>query len=215
MATQNSGSVDKSKNQSYSSDNAPSQDEMDPIGLMVNAPNAPEVKEDTKERPTEVIGKPSNAVSQRPNESKVKGSESWKKQVMNEDSWNPVNLLQAVLKDDSFDLRWVRDGNYSKVQKSSSEGWVPVAYNELKDFNELSLQDGQGLDTVVRMREMILMKMPKRRIAAKQKFIESKIVDPNTSKKEFRQNASVAGAEVLEEEAVLKLKPFPGDMTPS
>lgn len=132
-------------------------------------------------------------------ESRVKGSKSWKTDDFNANSWGQQNLLRAELKDPSFTIRWVRDGSRSNVDRYLEQGYDFVFYDELRNFNKERLRNGTGVDSVVKVVDMVLMKLPKNRAEQKKKWLASQMVDARTNQQQFRDQARQAGVKVLEE----------------
>lgn len=140
-------------------------------------------------------------------ESRVKGSNSWDKDDFNNNSWGAQNLLKAELKDPSFVLHWVRDGGaHGNTDRYLEQGYEFVTYKELKNFNKERLRNGKGIDSVVRVVEMVLMKLPKRRNELKKQWLRSQQVDPSkAAKDQFRQTAKQGGFQVIEEDEAREL----------
>lgn len=84
--------------------------------------------------------------------------------------WNPVSLLKVVLKNKGMSARWCRK---DILEKRRLEGWIPVSYKDLEAESSLTMQDGESLDTTVQRRGLILCKMPKERIEARNQYYAS------------------------------------------
>ncbi len=133
---------------------------------------------------------PEDKVSaKQPKEHGIKGSKSWKKDDYNENTWSRANLLKAELSDKSFTLRWVRDGSHSKVERALDDGFSYVFYKDLANLNKASLRDGVAIDSVVRKRDLILMKIPNHRAAARARWIESRAIDAKKAQAQFKASA--------------------------
>lgn len=127
------------------------------------------------------------------NENAVKGATSWKPDDWNEDTWNESNLLKVELRDKMYIPCWVREDN---IARRSDEGYIFVNYSELANFNKLTLKDGEGLDSIVRRREMTLMKLRIDRHKAKQKYLNSLIQDPKQIRAKYEADVKAQGGEI-------------------
>jgi len=81
--------------------------------------------------------------------------------------WKPARVLDIPqkLKDPNYTYRWCDVNKVGNIQKKLQEGWVidkelGEKLSRLHGLNT-SLQDGSPLDSTVRLRELIVMKMPK------------------------------------------------------
>lgn len=129
----------------------------------------------------------------------IKGSKSWKKDDFSQNTWGAPNQLKAEIKDLRFVLHWVRDGARSNVDSFLEQGYDFVTYDELKNYNKERMRNGTSVDSVVRVRDMVLMKLSKARNLEKKKWLKSQQVDPSASQNAFRSEARQAGVKVLEE----------------
>ena len=146
------------------------------------------------------VSAPSSDQADASAESRKKGSKSWKTDDFNNNSWGQQNLLKARLKDPSFEIRWVRDGSRSNVDRYLEQGYDFVLYGELRDFNKERLRNGTGIDSTVRVVDMVLMKLPKTRATEKKKWLATQLVDARTNQQQFRDQARQVGVKVLEEQ---------------
>lgn len=83
--------------------------------------------------------------------------------------WVPVSLLKVTLKDKNFQPRWC---SKTIFEKRRLEGWTPVSYKELAENSSITMLDGESLDTTVQRRNLILCKMPKDMVMARNKYYQ-------------------------------------------
>jgi len=81
--------------------------------------------------------------------------------------WKPAKVLDipADMKDSRYTYRWVSKSRVGNVQKKLQEGWE-IDHTLAKRLDEKfglnkTLEDAKQQGTVIHMREMILMRMPK------------------------------------------------------
>jgi hypothetical protein len=116
--------------------------------------------------------------------------------------WRPAKRLNipSDLKDNRFVYRFVntkKDGNESRKQ---DEGWEydMELTEKLKRRGTLanirSLEDGTPLDTRYRIRELVVMRMPKEMAAQRNKYyLDKSNIDVGSMKDSMRQNISTSG----------------------
>lgn len=144
-----------------------------------------------------------------------KGAKSWQRDDWNSNSWSTHNMLHIRLKDSRLQIRWVRDDEHSKVSSRLSEGWEFVRVKDVEKFNGLAMQFGSNIDSIIRVKELVAMMIPKTKVEARRKFINRNVsADQNQALKdlqsEFRGKVT-GGARVIEMDEVLDMKPFKED----
>ena len=141
------------------------------------------------------VSAPSLGEASASSESEIKGSKSWEPDYFNKDAWHPQNVTNVELTDKRFVARWVRDGFRSNVDKAMGEGYEFVTFKELKNINKARMADGTGLDSVVRNRDSVLMKLSVAWTEAKREYNHKQIVDPKTYSDAFRKSLNKDDAE--------------------
>jgi hypothetical protein len=83
-------------------------------------------------------------------------------------TWKPASVLVALgpYKDGNFRYRWCNEQIPGNILKKQAEGWefdtkVWPKVRDSGNWSLASLNDSKSLDNLFRMREMILMRMPK------------------------------------------------------
>ena len=93
--------------------------------------------------------------------------------------WEPAKVLDvpAHLKDPNYVYRWVNKEKPGNIRKKLSEGWEIDEKLAKKLDVELpkTIQDGSSVDSSHNVRELILMRLPKERKEARQKYFDSLI----------------------------------------
>jgi len=123
-----------------------------------------------------------------------KGEDSWSKDKFNRNVWTEPNLLNVSIKDKRYSIKW---GIKRKFRTHTQAGWEPVTYTELENFNELTLEHGESLTSIVTIKasreshEMVLLKMPKPLVEARKAHYKSKI----TTAKDLENAARQEGLE--------------------
>lgn len=130
---------------------------------------------------------------------KKQGSDSWLDDKWNSNTYTPSNMTHVELKDPRMRTRWARP---NKVDYWKAEGLKIATYNEVKNLNAFTIQDGETTDSVVRRRELTLMYAPITYLEARKKHVRSKIVNPDDIKQEYAAKfaQSKGGARMIGEE---------------
>lgn len=93
-------------------------------------------------------------------------------------SWKPARVLDipSHLKDKAFTYRWV-DGSSIRINQLLSEGWIvdkQLAAKILEMNKSKTIDDGEPLDSTLKVRELVLMKLPMELKAARDAFYLSR-----------------------------------------
>ena len=93
-------------------------------------------------------------------------------------SWKPARVLDipSHLKDKAFTYRWV-DGSSIRINQLLSEGWIvdkQLATKILEMNKSKTIDDGEPLDSTLKVRELVLMKLPMELKAARDAFYLSR-----------------------------------------
>ena len=118
------------------------------------------------------------------------GEDSWSKDKFNRNVWSEPNLLNVSIKDNRYSIRW---GIKRKLRTHTQAGWEPVTYEELENFNELTLEHGESMTSIVTIKasreshEMILLKIPKGLAEARKVHYRSKITTAKDLDRAARQ----------------------------
>ena len=93
-------------------------------------------------------------------------------------SWKPARVLDipSHLKDKAFTYRWV-DGGSIRINQLLSEGWIvdkQLATKILEMNKSKTIDDGKPLDSTLKVRELVLMKLPIELKAARDAFYLSR-----------------------------------------
>ena len=93
-------------------------------------------------------------------------------------SWKPARVLDipSHLKDKAFTYRWV-DGGSIRINQLLSEGWIvdkQLAAKILEMNKSKTIDDGEPLDSTLKVRELVLMKLPMELKAARDAFYLSR-----------------------------------------
>lgn len=147
---------------------------------------------------------------------KIQGAKSWERPDWNDNSWAPQHMLHVELKDSRLAHRWVRDDANSKVASRLSEGWEFVRNKDVSKFNGLKLEMGSQMDTILRVKELVCMMIPKTKVEARRAFLnrntttnQQKLVE--SLQNEFRGNVGKTKASVVEMREVEDMKPYKPD----
>lgn len=116
--------------------------------------------------------------------------------------WRPAKRLNVPedLKDPRFVYRFVNTRKEGNEVKKLDEGWeYDMELSEKLKARGLaplrSLSDGTPIDSAYRVRELIVMRMPKEMAAARNKYYQDKTnIDTNRMKASMRQNMGAEGA---------------------
>ena len=123
--------------------------------------------------------------------SKVNGNDSWEKDSLNGEAWGTPSILHINLtpeKEQTLGKRWVLDNstiNRSNVAWHLQRGWRFATQDDVSAINKLGLNYGSQADERIRVKDVVLMVIPKNRLAAREKFIESQIPKANDPLKNF------------------------------
>lgn len=119
------------------------------------------------------------------------------------DEWVPASILDQIegLDRENFGYRWARK-DPARIRKLQAEGWSFV--NEAEGDRVLhrraqtsSLEDGRQLTSEVDFREVVMMKLPIARVAARRRYFQKR-TDKATEliNREAQQQAANLGGEI-------------------
>ena len=111
--------------------------------------------------------------------------------------WKPARVLDIPdsMKDPRFQYRWVSKNKLGNVQKKLQEGWeidheLSMKLNDMFGLNK-TLEDAKQQGTVIHMRELILMRIPKKIAAQRNEYYRKRgdLKSVKELKKEMGKNA--------------------------
>lgn len=111
--------------------------------------------------------------------------------------WKPARVLDAP-KIPGFTVKWWnkkdRPGN---IDKRLSEGWEYVTQKDIKSKINRTIMDGgsAGVDAVVTMREMVLMKLPNELKEARNKYYSDRAMTPQKMATQLENDIREASGE--------------------
>ena len=91
-------------------------------------------------------------------------------------SWQPARFLQVKGKDPAYNYRWCVD-NPENLAKKELEGWdfVDTTKEKLQGIRPDGIDMGKSLDSRMRARGHVLMKMPKETVEARKEYYAKKV----------------------------------------
>ena len=131
--------------------------------------------------------------------SKVTGDDSWSKDNTNSDPWGTPNLLHVHLADESLTARWVLDNSgikRSNVQNCLNKGWRFAKIQDIAEQSKVGFEYGLPMDGLIRVRDTILMVIPKVRMAARARAIERDIPNAKDNVRNFESEVRSSGIKV-------------------
>jgi hypothetical protein len=91
--------------------------------------------------------------------------------------WKRSSLLNAP-KIAGYVVRWINTRKEGREEQVIDEGWQYVSKSEVKSQLPPTMNDGTSVDSKVRRRELVLMKLPLHRKAARDKYISDRTMTP-------------------------------------
>ncbi len=109
--------------------------------------------------------------------------------------WKPARVIDIPesYKDPRFTYRWCNTLKMGNIQKKIQEGWeidkiLSKKLNELYGLNR-TLEDGSPMDSTVKMRELIVMRIPKEMAEERNEYYRKRgQIDRKSIEKGMREN---------------------------
>lgn len=104
--------------------------------------------------------------------------------------WKPVSMLDVHHKDPKYKYYW---GRADEVDRLVAEGWEVVQSGK-ETRNKLTLIDGTEIGKVIRVRELVLFRMPREKVEQRKRYFEKMANDAlKAEMKTYEQTASRYG----------------------
>mgnify|MGYP003131770246 CR=1 FL=1 len=100
-------------------------------------------------------------------------------------SWRPAALTHVKGRDPKYSYRFFDSSRPGRLDKAQAEGWEVVKNNDSAELPIRSMSDGAATDSVKRVRELVLMRIPKEMAKQRAKFFQNLESTPEKLKEQF------------------------------